>query len=143
MTGRGCAICGRQPAADVVVRRHVGMIVLQRFYKFDGPLCRNHGTALIKEWLARTFVQGWWGVTSFFINIFVVFSNLYALSKVNALSEIGKFAVQERVPPSGVRRATKPLRISAEELLGSDIDERVSAMRSDATNSGACFNRDG
>jgi hypothetical protein len=68
-----------------VVRRHVGMLIMQKFIKFRGSLCRDHAQLLIKDYLNKTLVQGWWGLISFFVNFFVIASDLAALSKANKM----------------------------------------------------------
>ena len=80
-----CQICGRQPATELLIRRHVGMIVLQRFVRFRGTLCRDHGAQLSKEFLRKTLVEGWWGLISFFVNFYAVYTDLVALSRANKL----------------------------------------------------------
>src|SRR5213593_2006308 len=80
-----CQICGRQPAVEITIRRHVGMIVLQRFVRFRGYLCRDHGVRASKDFLRQTLVQGWWGIVSFFVNFYAVYTDLVALSKARKL----------------------------------------------------------
>ena len=36
-----CQICGRSPAAQVKLRRHVGMLLMQRFVRARPTLCRD------------------------------------------------------------------------------------------------------
>jgi hypothetical protein len=80
-----CEVCGRTPAVEVTIRRHVGMIFLQKFYKLRAPLCREHGTQLLRSWTGKTLVHGWWGFISFFVNWFVLGMNAIAHSKLRAL----------------------------------------------------------
>jgi hypothetical protein len=83
--GETCQACGRAPATRIVVRRHVGMVIVQKFYKANGLLCRDHGRALSNEYLHKTLVEGWWGVTSFFFNFFAVYTDVVALRKSTKL----------------------------------------------------------
>jgi hypothetical protein len=83
----GCIACGREPVARVAIRRHVGMIVLQSFYKVKEPLCRECGLELARKWTLRTLWQGWWGYISFFVNWFVLAMNLRALLAYRALPQ--------------------------------------------------------
>jgi hypothetical protein len=80
-----CQVCGRRPAALLKLRRHVGMILLQRFISARAALCRDHGVALAKEFLQKTLVQGWWGLISFFVNFYAVYTDLMALSQARKL----------------------------------------------------------
>jgi hypothetical protein len=80
-----CRVCGRSPAQEFTVRRHVGMIILQKFVKFRGPLCRDHAQELTHHYLQKTLVQGWWGYISFFVNFFVIATDLSALSKAKKM----------------------------------------------------------
>jgi hypothetical protein len=81
-----CQVCGRQPAAEITVRRHVGMIILQRFVRFRGTLCRDHGIVVANDFLRKTLIQGWWGLISFFVNFFAIATDLSALSKAKKLA---------------------------------------------------------
>jgi hypothetical protein len=80
-----CQVCGRRPATLLKVRRHVGMIVMQRFVSARAALCRDHGVALAKDFLRKTLVQGWWGLISFFVNFYAVYTDLVALSQARKL----------------------------------------------------------
>jgi len=82
-----CRVCGRGPAREFVIRRHVGMILMQRFVKLRAPLCRDHGVQLAKQYLKKTLIEGWWGYISFFVNWFVVTTDLIALSNAKKLGE--------------------------------------------------------
>ena len=92
-----CLACDRSPAAQFHVRRHVGMVLSHRVYRFRGPLCAEHGSALARECLNRTLVRGWWGISSFFLNIYTVCVDLAALARARRLG-----------PPEGIPR--QPLR---------------------------------
>lgn len=63
------------------------MVVMQRFVKVRAPLCRDHGVQLAKQYLKKTLVEGWWGYISFFVNWFVVVTDLVALSQAKKLGE--------------------------------------------------------
>jgi hypothetical protein len=80
-----CKLCGRSPAAQITIRRHVGMLLMQRFVRFDGPLCRDHGMQLSRQFLNKTLVQGWWGVVSFFVNFYAVYTDIVALQTAKKL----------------------------------------------------------
>ena len=88
-----CQVCQRTPAQRMTVRRHVGMIIVQRFVRFRGPLCRDHGLELTKRYLRQTLVQGWWGYISFFVNWFVIATDLMTLSTARGMQ-----------PPSPLRQ---------------------------------------
>ena len=80
-----CAICGKVPAQTLPIRRHVGMILLAQFVKVESPLCRDHGVETTKAFLKKSIVQGWWGVISAFVNVFVVVSDLAVLRSYRRL----------------------------------------------------------
>ncbi len=63
------------PARALVVRRHVGLIIMQRFVKMQQPLCRECGRSATLRYTRRTLWQGWWGLISFFANFFVLLAN--------------------------------------------------------------------
>jgi len=92
-----CQVCGRHPAALLKLRRHVGMILMQRFVSARAALCRDHRVALAKEFLRKTLVQGWWGLISFFVNFYAVYTDLMALSQARKLG-----------PPVGAPTSASP-----------------------------------
>jgi hypothetical protein len=85
MEDRPCELCGRVPTVELTLRRQVGMLLLMRTYRYRGPLCRDHGIENAKEFLSKTLVQGWWGLFSFFVNFFVIATDLIALRKAKQL----------------------------------------------------------
>ena len=81
-----CESCGRGPARRFVIRRHVGMLYLQKFVKIEPTLCRECGTRTIMRYTGRTLVQGWWGLISLVIaNPFTIVMNLVALVQARRL----------------------------------------------------------
>jgi hypothetical protein len=80
-----CSVCGAAPAAAISIRRHVGMILLQKFVKLRTPLCRDCGKQAVKEFTLQTLWQGWWGYISFFVNWFVLAANLVAFLRFRKL----------------------------------------------------------
>jgi hypothetical protein len=81
-----CQVCGRQPAAELKVRRHVGMLVMQRFVTARAWVCRDHGVLLAKTYLRKTLIEGWWGIISFFVNFYAVYTDVVALSTARKLA---------------------------------------------------------
>jgi membrane protease YdiL (CAAX protease family) len=82
-----CSVCGRGPAAELYLRRHVGLLIVARFAKVRAPFCREHGQAAASEYLRRTMVEGWWGLFSFFLNWFAIYADLRALRTARRLPE--------------------------------------------------------
>ncbi len=94
----GCRVCGRGPAAMIDLERNVGMIVLRTWHRYRGPLCREHGTDLAREWLIKTLVLGWWGVISFFFNIMAVVKDVQAWRTASRLPPPGSLVVTSAAP---------------------------------------------
>ena len=84
---QGCRVCGLVPARTVTIRRHVGMIVLQRFVRVRAPFCRGCGVKAVQSFTLRTLWQGWWGFISFFANVFVLLANLVAWLQLRNLPQ--------------------------------------------------------
>jgi hypothetical protein len=84
-----CQLCRREPAQEVTLRRQVGMLILMRTYKFKGWLCREHALEHGNDWLKKTLVLGWWGFFSFFVNFFVIGTDLLALSRAKKMAPPG------------------------------------------------------
>ncbi|MFD0265830.1 hypothetical protein ACFVGY_04435 [Streptomyces sp. NPDC127106] len=71
-----CRLCGSVPAAPGTVRGHQGMLVLMRFLRTEGPLCRDCGLATYRRMQSDTLWQGWWGPLSLFITPVTLLMNL-------------------------------------------------------------------
>jgi hypothetical protein len=85
-TAGACYFCGRYPAQVFSVRRHVGMLVVQRFIKLRQALCRDHAREITKAFTLKTLWQGWWGYISFFVNWFVLAANATVFLRANRMS---------------------------------------------------------
>ena len=75
------------PTREVTLRRHVGMLILQKFYKVRAHLCRDHGRQEARSWLGKTLILGWWGVISFFVNFVAVGTDVVAYVRASRLPE--------------------------------------------------------
>lgn len=82
-----CVVCSRVPTRTEPIRRHVGMIVMQRFVKLRQPLCRDHGIEITNTYLRKTLIEGWWGFVSFFVNFFAIGVDLVTLVRYRSLAE--------------------------------------------------------
>ena len=49
-----CQVCGRAPARQVVVRRHVGLLLMMRMFSVKPTLCREHAVDKIHPDLATS-----------------------------------------------------------------------------------------
>jgi hypothetical protein len=87
MNAQACQLCGDGPATRFVVRRHVGLVLMQKFYRVDVILCARHGREIASHFLNLTLVQGWWGVTSFFFNIAAVINDAMMLGRASRLAK--------------------------------------------------------
>jgi hypothetical protein len=56
-----------------------------RFQHLDGPFCRDCGLAVFRDMTARTLLQGWWGIASFFITIGTVAKNAFLSRRFSSL----------------------------------------------------------
>ncbi|MFJ2627689.1 hypothetical protein ACIO6T_30885 [Streptomyces sp. NPDC087532] len=95
-----CRACWAQPAANVTVRAHQGVLVVMRFHKVDGPFCRACGRAVIRRLTTATLCQGWWSPFSLvFFTPFTLVWNLVAHRKLAALTPPGPpIPGAERIP---------------------------------------------
>lgn len=78
----GCRNCGAPEAVNFAVRAHVGVLVVMRFHRLDGPFCRRCGRALVRIMTTKTLFQGWWSPLSLVLfTPFTLFWNLIAAAK--------------------------------------------------------------
>ncbi|MEV6835267.1 hypothetical protein AB0N17_12235 [Streptomyces sp. NPDC051133] len=61
------------------------MIVMMRFLRRRGVLCRTCGLAIFRKMQADTLLQGWWGAMSVVITPITLLINLGALSRIRKL----------------------------------------------------------
>ncbi|MFH9399058.1 hypothetical protein ACH4JS_04635 [Streptomyces sp. NPDC017638] len=85
VSGPGCEVCGALPAAPVTVRGHQGMVVVMRFTRRRGTLCRPCALAVFRQTQRDTLVRGWWGVLSLVVTPVVLLLNLGALARIRRL----------------------------------------------------------
>ena len=70
-----CQVCGASPAAQIKLRRGVGMVVVARTYTSDAMLCDKCASAATTEYQSKTAVQGWTSPRSALANPFYLASN--------------------------------------------------------------------
>lgn len=95
-----CRVCAAYPAVEVTIRSHVGMLLMMRFQKWQGPFCRTCGTAMRRDATTNTLWQGWWSPFSLFIfNPYTIINNLVVRGKLNKLPEPGPAIYGARPDP--------------------------------------------
>lgn len=62
-----CQFCGAHPAAHVTFRAHQGLLIMTKFQKVEGMMCRTCGEAVYRTTQGRTLWQGWWSPFSLFL----------------------------------------------------------------------------
>jgi len=82
-----CQVCEGSPAVPVRLLGHQGMIILYRQLTYRGTFCRDCGLSVFRTVMNRTLLVGWWGIISFFLNIYAIIVNLVAWTKLRALPE--------------------------------------------------------
>jgi hypothetical protein len=86
VTSVSCQQCGRSPARQFTVRRHVGLLVLMRTVRVSQTLCRACARRELRRYTARTLVQGWWGVLSVIVfNPLTIVLNLWNMGRTGAM----------------------------------------------------------
>ncbi len=110
-------MCGLGPARELTIRSHVGIVVPIKFARVRAPFCRDHGIILAKQYLRRTWLQGWWGPISFFVNLFVIAADMRALRRARRLP----FPVAKRT-----RRAPAAPSETAAARIAETAEERAS-----------------
>ncbi|MCX5198497.1 hypothetical protein OOK31_32215 [Streptomyces sp. NBC_00249] len=96
--GGGCRNCGAAHAVDTSVRAHVGVLIMMRFHRVDGPFCRRCGRAMVRIMTTKTLCQGWWSPLS--VAIFTPFTLIWNLIASMRFSKL---------PPSEPAPGRQPL----------------------------------
>ncbi len=72
-----CEACGRSaPTKDVVFHQHIGLVILRLESEAGGNLCKSCIHQAFIQTTAICLFFGWWGVISFFMNIFCIGHNV-------------------------------------------------------------------
>lgn len=81
-----CRVCGAQPAAEVVMHQHVGLILWGIRRTFRSVCCRDCGLAFFRQKQNLTLLTGWWGWISFGLwNPIAIIGNLVSRGEVMKL----------------------------------------------------------
>ncbi|WP_330305613.1 MULTISPECIES: hypothetical protein [unclassified Streptomyces] len=92
-----CRICAAQPARDMTIRQHTGLLVAMRFSKMEGPFCRSCATAIHREMTTKTLAGGWWSPVSL-----IAFTPLTLLWNLYVRTKIRKLPRQAMPSPTGI-----------------------------------------
>jgi hypothetical protein len=69
----------------VTFRSNTGMVFAWRMKSYKGPWCRECGEAIFRKAMDHTLMAGWFGLISFFANLFFVAQNVAGRAKVMRL----------------------------------------------------------
>ena len=70
-----CELCGNSPAAEIVLRRTVGMVLVMSNYQAQLVLCETCGESATKEFQKQTALKGWTSLYSAALNPFYIAGN--------------------------------------------------------------------
>jgi hypothetical protein len=84
-----CQVCQGPNARRVKFLRITGLVLLFRWRSTDLVACHDCGLAVGREQQSKTLLLGWFGLFSFFLNLYAVARNTVSLARVR------------RLPPSG------------------------------------------
>ncbi len=70
-----CELCGKSPAAEIVLRRTVGMVLVMSNYQAQLVLCETCGESATKEFQKQTALKGWTSLYSAALNPFYIAGN--------------------------------------------------------------------
>jgi hypothetical protein len=72
-----CEICGRSPAAEIKLKRNVGLVVAHRQYEAKAVLCFSCADKATREFQRETLVKGWTSPSSALSNPATLVSNAF------------------------------------------------------------------
>lgn len=73
--GSKCERCGKSPAAQIVLRRTVGLVIVASTAQAQLILCEPCASSATKEFQKQTALKGWTSMYSAAINPFILGSN--------------------------------------------------------------------
>jgi len=72
-----CQSCGVQAETKYVeIHQNIGALILRFARTMRGNLCKSCISRYFWEYTAICLVAGWWGIISFFVNIFFIINNI-------------------------------------------------------------------
>lgn len=80
-----CMLCGSEPAAPFEFRYQQAYLIRRSVFGLTGNYCSNCALALGRRAQNQTLMTGWWGIISFFANIFIVLRNAGQLQRVSGM----------------------------------------------------------
>jgi len=80
-----CELCGRSPAAELVLRQITGYVLAMSWQQHNPVLCGECGQEVARAVQRQTLTKGWWSVRSAAMNPFVAASNSKNRRKHNKL----------------------------------------------------------
>lgn len=82
-----CQVCEATPAIPIRLLGHQGMVLLYRQVSYRGTFCRDCGLSVFRTVMNRTLLVGWWGIISFFLNLYAILVNLAVWARLRGLTE--------------------------------------------------------
>ena len=70
-----CQVCGRSPAAQIKLRRNVGLVLAHRIVTANAVLCRQCADTATSEFQRETLIKGWTSPRSALMNPFTIAAN--------------------------------------------------------------------
>ena len=76
-----CEFCGWEPAAPIVLRRTVGVVIFWRVHRVAFDVCRVCARSLYAEYQAKSLTLGWWGMIAPLANVVNMTRNRLTLAR--------------------------------------------------------------
>jgi hypothetical protein len=70
-----CEVCGESPAAEINLRRMVGLVVIAETFNYSAILCNPCADAATSSAQQQTAIKGWTSISSAAMNPFVIAAN--------------------------------------------------------------------
>lgn len=92
-----CTHCGIEaPTRRVTFYQNIGLLVMRFSNSADGYFCKSCIHSVFWQFTLVSLIFGWWGIISFFVNIFFIINNV-----VQYISSLGMPAVEDAHYGSG------------------------------------------
>jgi curved DNA-binding protein CbpA len=74
-TGSVCEICGGTPAAKLLLKRNVGLLIARRSHTLEATLCAPCAQRVTRNFQIQGLTKGWFGAVSIPVNIWNLAAN--------------------------------------------------------------------
>lgn len=132
-----CQCCGVEaPTKHVTFHQNIGALVIRFPSTLDGNLCKSCIHSNFWKMTGTSLILGWWGIISFFVNVFFILSNIITYLCCLGMEPVPPNAVAPELTDEAIERLTPHTEYIVNRMNQNEPLESIAqdiAMRSSTT----------